>query len=119
MAVKAVLIGAIETGVGIVSAKAYGATTEQAAAFSTVNGLVAILLQCLVDSYIQNTRQLILGHIAIQATSGLAGFLMTHLICNEAMHWKQALVSSVFSNTSVVYACTFLKKPVRIEFKND
>ncbi|HEY5236035.1 MAG TPA: hypothetical protein VIJ14_07650, partial [Rhabdochlamydiaceae bacterium] len=81
MAIQAVLIGSFETGVSVVTARAYKASWEQAVVFSSVNGLVASILGCLIESYIQNSRQLVLAHIAIHATAGLAGVLMTRLVC--------------------------------------
>jgi len=83
MGIQAGLMEGFRTGVGSVTALAYGVCAGQSIVFSTVNTLVGCILHRLVCSYIQNTRQLFLVHIAIQATSSLAGVLMTRLVCKK------------------------------------
>jgi thiamine transporter ThiT len=115
MTIQAVLIGGFETGVGVVTAVGYKASWEQAVLFSSVNGIVSGILACLIESYLQNSRQLVLAHIAIQATAGLAGVLMTRLICERTIDWKPALASFVISDTAVGYVCTTFMKPVPLQ----
>ncbi len=107
MAIAAIY--SFEAGVGFVSARAYKASWQQAAVFTGVNGVVSIILRCLVASYVQNTRQFALADIAIQVTAGVAGALMTRLLCEKTIHWKPALASSVCSVTAVSYACLFME----------
>ena len=105
MFIQAVLIVGLETGVGIISASAYDATWKQAVIYSAVNAVVTIILLDLVDSYVQDTRQLALAQIAIQVTAGLAGVLMTRFLCEETIRWKTALACSLCSVTALSYAC--------------
>jgi hypothetical protein len=116
MSIEGVLREGFRTGVGSVTAKAYGACADQSIFFSTVNTLVSIILKRLICSYLQNTRQLFLAQIAIQAASGLAGVLMTRLVCKKcekAIHWQQALASSVISDIAVFHADSlFFVEPI-------
>jgi hypothetical protein len=96
MTINPVLLGSLDTGVSIVTAKAYGASWNQAGIF-LINRIVFFILGYWVKPYIQNTRQLALAHIALLATSGLAGVLATRLFCEKTIKWKQALAISVTS----------------------
>lgn len=118
MAIQTLLICSFETGVSVLTARAYGASWKQAAIFTIANGLVTAILRRLVISYIQNTHQFALATITIQATSGLAGVLATRLFCERAIDWKQALATSLFSDRAVNYVCAILE-PADLEFKND
>ncbi len=115
VAIQAVLVGGFEAGIGVVTAKGFNASWEQAAVFTTVNKAVWFILESLVCSYIQNTRQLALATIVIQTTSGLAGILATRLFCQNAIHWKSALASAVCSDTAAGYACVIFTKSRPLE----
>jgi hypothetical protein len=118
--IEAGLIGCVEAGVRSVVAKGYGASWDQAYVFSTVDVLVSRILHFLVRSYyLQNTRQLFLADIAIKATSGLAGVLMTRLFCEKIIKWKQALASSVISEVAIFHARCLLMKPMPLSFFSD
>ena len=115
MIVQSMLLAGFEAGVGIVTARAYEATWEQAAVFSTISGVVTIILDCLVYSYMQNTRQLLIATLVIQASAGLAGVLATHLICEKTIRLKQAAASSIFSFTAFALACNLCRQPIELE----
>jgi hypothetical protein len=94
------------------AAIAYGATPDQACVFSIVNVLMISMLRRLMGPYLKNTRQYALAEIATQATSGLAGVLMTRLFCKKMIHWQQALASSVISDAAVVHVSPLSMKPM-------
>ncbi len=115
MVIKAGVIGGFQTGVGSVAAIAYGASSGQAFVFSTVNVLMLSILKRLISPYLKNTRQYALAEITTQATSGLAGVLMTRLICKKMIDWKQTLASSVISDAAVIYACPLFGKSMPLQ----
>jgi hypothetical protein len=117
--IEAGLTGCFQAGVRSVVAKGYGASWDQAYVFSTVDVIVSRILQVLVGSYVQTTRQLLLADIAIHATSGLAGVLMTRLFCEKTIKWQQALASSVISGVAIFQTRCLLMKPMPLPSFSD
>ena len=83
--------------------------------FTNINMLVSRILKCLVNSYCQNTRQLLLAEIVTLAASSLAGILATRLVCEKTIKWKQAFASSLISHTAVIYTWFLLMKPMPLK----
>lgn len=109
MGIKTGLIEGLRIGVGYGVAQAYGACPCQSLIYSTVNTLVLTILKRIACTYYQNSRQyFFLAHIGFQAISGLAGVLMTRLLSEKPIQWRQALASSVISETATIYAFSLI-----------
>ena len=104
----ALLFAGVKIGVGSIAACAYGADTGPALVFSSIDLVVQHCLSCLIDSYLQETRQATFAHIAITVTSGLVGVWMTRIFGEKKVDWKQAIASSVTSSIAMAYTVEIL-----------
>jgi len=115
MAVAFTLATGFEAGVGVLAARAYDASWNQATVFTATYLMISIGLCAVTSSSIQNTRQLCLVGMVTEAISCLTGVLMTRLFCEKAIHWKQALAAYAISGTAVNYICPIFMTPVLLK----
>lgn len=105
MGIKLATVCCFAISLGALAGKGYEATTDQACTYVSVDLGIYLGLMYFLGPYfdLENPRELAMIDLSTRMVSCMAGVLATHLTCEKAIQWRQAIVAQLTYRSVVAF----------------